>query len=82
MKIKSLSFILGMPYLASPMVVQEPSAKDILDCTADAFRREGRVKIGFSVRVSRGNSNGTICLRGDKSLLETEGIKTWLDGRT
>ena len=82
MKIKSLLFILGMPCLALPMVAQEPDAKDILDRTADAFRREGGVKIGFSVRAPEGNSNGTICLKGDKFLLETEGMKTWFDGRT
>ena len=39
MKIKSLLFILGMLCLALPMVAQEPDAKDILDRTADAFRR-------------------------------------------
>ena len=82
MKIKSLLFILGMLCLALPMVAQEPDAKDILDRTADAFRREGGVKIGFSVRAPEGNSNGTICLKGDKFLLETEGMKTWFDGRT
>ena len=82
MKIKSLLFILGMLCLALPMVAQEPDAKDILDRTADAFHREGGVKIGFSVRAPEGNSNGTICLKGDKFLLETEGMKTWFDGRT
>ena len=61
MKIKSLLFILGMLCLALPMVAQEPDAKDILDRTADAFRRQGGVKIGFSVRAPEGKSNGTNC---------------------
>ena len=49
---------------------------------ADAFRREGGVKITFSVRAPEGNTNGSIRLKGDKFLLETEGVTTWFDGRT
>ena len=51
------------------MVAQQPDARDILDRAADAFRREGGIKITFSVRAPEGNSNGSIRLKGDKFLL-------------
>lgn len=82
MKIKSLLFALGMLCLVLPVVAQQPDARDILDRAADAFRKESGVKIAFSVRSPEGNSNGSIRLKGDKSLLETEGVTTWFDGRT
>ena len=82
MKIKSLLFTFWMLCLAFPMVAQQPDARDILDRVADAFRREGGIKITFSVRAPEGNSNGSIRLKGDKFLLETEGVTTWFDGRT
>ena len=82
MKIKSLLFTFWMLCLAFPMVAQQPDARDILDRAADAFRREGGIKITFSVRAPEGNSNGSIRLKGDKFLLETEGVTTWFDGRT
>ena len=34
------------------------------------------------MRAPEGNSNGSIRLKGDKFLLETEGVTTWFDGRT
>ena len=71
-----------MLFLTIPMVAQQPDARDILDRAADAFRREGGVKITFSVRAPEGNTNGSIRLKGDKFLLETEGVTTWFDGRT
>ena len=82
MKIKSLLFTFWMLCLVFPMVAQQPDARDILDRAADAFRREGGIKITFSVRAPEGNSNGSIRLKGDKFLLETEGVTTWFDGRT
>lgn len=82
MKIKSLLFALGMLCLVLPVVAQQPDARDILDRAADAFRKESGVKIAFSVRAPEGNSNGSIRLKGDKFLLETEGVTTWFDGRT
>lgn len=82
MKINSLLFTVWMLFLTIPMVAQQPDARDILDRAADAFRREGGVKITFSVRAPEENTNGSIRLKGDKFLLETEGVTTWFDGRT
>ena len=69
MKINSLLFTVWMLFLTIPMVAQQPDARDILDRAADAFRREGGVKITFSVRAPEGNTNGSIRLKGDKFLL-------------
>lgn len=74
--------MLCMLCLALPVVAQQPDARDILDRAADAFRKGGGVKVTFSVRAPEGSSNGSIRLKGDKFLLETEGVKTWFDGRT
>lgn len=82
MKINSLLFTVWMLFLTIPTVAQQPDARDILDRAADAFRREGGIKITFSVRAPEGNTNGSIRLKGDKFLLETEGVTTWFDGRT
>lgn len=82
MKINSLLFTVWMLFLTIPTVAQQPDARDILDRAADAFRREDGVKITFSVHAPEGNTNGSIRLKGDKFLLETEGVTTWFDGRT
>lgn len=82
MKIKSFLFALGMCWLTLPATAQQPNAKNILDRAADVFRKEGGVKVDFSVRTPEGNSEGTIRLKGDKFLLETEGATTWFDGHT
>ncbi len=82
MKTNCLLLTFWMFCLALPIVAQQPDAKNILDRAADAFRKEKGVKIAFSVRAPEGNSTGSICLKGDKFLLETEGVTTWFDGRT
>lgn len=68
--------------LALPVRAQQPDAKDILDRTAEAFKRAGGVKIAFTVQAPEGSSTGVIRLKGEKFLLETEGVATWFDGRT
>lgn len=68
--------------LALPLAAQQPDARDVLDRAAEAFRKAGGVKITFSVRAPEGDSKGTIYLKGDKFVLETEGVKTWFNGHT
>ncbi|MEL5893246.1 LolA-like putative outer membrane lipoprotein chaperone [Bacteroides sp. GD17] len=67
---------------ALPILAQQPDAKDILDRTAEAFRKAGGVKATFTVRTSEGSSTGVICLKGEKFRLEADGVITWFDGRT
>lgn len=66
-----------------PLWAQQPDAKDILDRTSEAFRKAGGVKISFTVKTAKdAPTAGTIRLKGDKFLLETEGVTTGFDGHT
>lgn len=82
MKFNRLLLALWMLCLALPTLAQQPDAKDIMERTAEAFRNAGGIKAAFMVRSPQGTSNGAICLKGEKFLLETEGMTTWFDGKT
>ncbi len=60
---------------------QNNDAKSFLDRVAANFRQAGGVEIRFTVHAPEGDSEGQIRLKGEKFLLETEGMKTWFDGR-
>lgn len=73
--------------LALPLSAQKLDAQDILDRTATAFRQAGGIQADFTVHtyakgVLQGSSVGTIRLKGEKFLLDADGVKTWFDGRT
>ncbi|MDR0893460.1 MAG: hypothetical protein LBN24_12780 [Mediterranea sp.] len=73
-----------LPALAQTGSVQ---AKQILDHTAEAFRKAGGVTADFRVEVltngtTEGEDTGTIQLRGEKFQLTTSSTITWFDGRT
>lgn len=80
--IKQLLFYIGVLCVALPALAQQTTAKEVLDRTAGNFRNAGGVKATYSVRTSDGTSTGTIRLKGDKFLLEAEGVTTWFDGKT
>ena len=82
MKIYRLLFVVWAFCLALPAWTQQMDAKDVLDSTAELFRKAGGVKIAFSVHAPEGTSKGIIRLKDDKFLLETEGVTTWFDGHT
>ncbi len=68
---------------ALPVAAQRPAdAKEILERTAETFKKAGGVRIAFTVRAAGNSSVGTIRLKGDKFLLETDGVTTWFDGHT
>lgn len=79
---KILLYIIGVLACALPAVAQQPDARTILDRTAEAFRKSGGVRMTFTVRASGGTSTGTIRLKGDRFLLEAEGMTTWFNGHT
>ncbi len=81
-RINYILIYICMLSFALPMMAQQPDAKDILDRTAEAFRKAGGVKATFTVRSSEGSSTGVICLKGEKFRLEAGGVTTWFDGRT
>ena len=58
-----------------------------MDRTATTFRQAGGIQADFTVQtyakgVLQGSSVGTIRLKGEKFLLDADGVKTWFDGRT
>lgn len=79
---KILLYIIGALACILPAMAQQPDARTILDRTAEAFRRSGGVRMTFKVCASGGASTGTIRLKGDKFLLESEEMTTWFDGNT
>ena len=81
-KINNLLLCIALFAFALTARAQQPDAKGVLDRTAEAFRSAGGVRIAFTVRSSEGSSTGVIRLKGDKFLLETDGVTTWFDGRT
>lgn len=80
--INKLLLCLGLFVFALPVCSQQPDAKEVLDRTAQAFSNAGGVRISFTVQAPEGSSAGVIRLKGDKFLLETEGVTTWFDGHT
>lgn len=73
--------------LALPVSAQQSDAREILERTEAAFRRAGGIEAGFTVQTYlngalEGSSEGVIRLKGAKFVLDTEGVKTWFDGRT
>lgn len=82
LKINLFLFYICVFCFALPMWAQQPDAKSILDRTSQNFRNAGGVKATFTVRASDGTTAGTIRLKGDKFLLEADGMTTWFDGRT
>lgn len=81
-KINKLLLCMCMLAFALPAWTQQPDAKGILDRTAETFKAAGGVRIAFTVQASEGSSTGIIRLKGDKFLLETDGVITWFDGHT
>lgn len=67
---------------ALPVRSQQPDAKGVLERAAAAFKQAGGVRIAFTVQAPEGSSEGVIRLKGDKFLLETDGVTTWFDGHT
>lgn len=82
LRIDRLLLCTWMCVFATPLWAQQPDAKDILDRTAEAFRKAGGVKISFTLKATKDTSTGTIRLKGDKFLLEMNGVTTGFDGHT
>ncbi len=61
-------------------------AREVLDKTGEALNKAGSIRITFDIKSTRmGQSmedQGTIRLKGEKFMLETEDVSTWFDGKT
>lgn len=65
-------------------VVSAQNAREIMDKAAEAFRQAGGIQATFTMQMEGENqaSKGTICLQGDKFVLDAGGVKTWFNGHT
>ena len=73
--------------LACAALPAQEEAKDILGKMENTFRKEGGIRAGFTLRLTeqgtpRGESTGTISLKGERFLLETPDNTLWFDGKT
>lgn len=78
---------IGLFVFVLSLSAQQADAKEIIDQTAAAFRQAGGIQANFTVQTYlkgtlEGTSSGIIRLRGEKFLLDADGVKTWFDGRT
>lgn len=79
------NLMLSLFFLLSPLSAHAQDAgkaQEVLEKTAEAYTRGGGTKIVFRVSSNEGASEGTIQLKGKKFVLESEGVKTWFDGKT
>lgn len=63
--------------LLSVSAQQTAKAREILDKTAETYRKAGGISIIFG-----GSQNGKLLLKGDRFHLVTDEIETWFDGKT
>lgn len=73
--------------LACAALPAQDGAEKILNQMENAFRKEGGIRAGFTLRVTeqgaaRGESTGTLSLKGDRFVLETPDNSLWFDGKT
>lgn len=73
--------------LACASLPAQDDAKETLAKMEDAFRKEGGIRADFTLRLTeqgtpRGESTGTISLKGERFLLETPDNTLWFDGKT
>ena len=57
-------------------------ARQFLEQTERALSAPDGLQATFRVRAAEQTADGTIWLRGEKFVLETEGAKTWFDGKS
>lgn len=77
--------ICSLPYTATAQ--KEAKAKQILDKTAEAFKKAAPLSADFTLTVwSHGSpqnkTSGTIVLKGEKFHLTTPSVITWFNGET
>lgn len=86
MKKYILSIFISLLTLPALTQSRQP-AKDVLDLTAETFRKAGGVKVDFTIKaVTNGLTGsaekGSIRLKGEKFVLTAGGVTTWFDGET
>ena len=87
MAVRMLLVGLALALPVSASANEKKEAKKVLEQTAEAFRQSGGIHATFTVQTYvksrlQNSSTGSIQLKGDKFLLDANGVKTWFDGRT
>lgn len=74
--------VIALCLIAVPLPAQQTDAGKIMERVSDSFSKAGGVRAEFTVSSPEGSSAGTISLKGNKFMLDAEGIMTWFDGHT
>ena len=65
-----------------PLMAQKPTAKALLDDASTNLRANEGIRAALTIVTDEGEVKATICMKGNKFVLETPGMKTWFDGTT
>jgi len=76
------SFLLGLLMLYPFIGFAQSEAETLLEKTADVIRKSEGINASFSMKIGDEMVYGDIYLKGSKFKLNTEGMKTWFDGKT
>ncbi|MBO5796450.1 MAG: hypothetical protein J6R28_07370 [Bacteroides sp.] len=68
--------------MALPLMAQQPTAKALLDDASANLRANEGIRAALTIVTDEGEVKATICMKGNKFVLETPGMKTWFDGTT
>ncbi len=64
--------------------VSAQNAHEIMDRAVEAFRKADGIQAEFTMQLEADSQvlKGTICLQGEKFVLDAGGVKTWFNGHT
>ncbi|NDW13237.1 hypothetical protein D0T50_10055 [Bacteroides sp. 214] len=84
---KRVVFIAIVGLLAVSMTAQNEEARRILDKTSDTFYLNKGIKTEFAINITKGgqpigSTEGSLQLKGNKFLLQTEEVISWFNGET
>ncbi|MCD8297606.1 MAG: cell envelope biogenesis protein LolA [Prevotella sp.] len=80
---KKIFFIVLAMFMAVGIFAQnEQQARALLDKTANIVGNAGGASASFSMNTSKGNTSGTISIKGNKFKAQTSGAMVWYDGTT
>lgn len=74
-----LCYLMTVTVMASAL-----DAHGVMNRVSEAFRKAGGIEATFTLQMGTASQlvKGSICLLGDKFVLDAAGVKTWFDGRT
>lgn len=84
---KTLFLLLALLGTIGVQARKDPSARRILDTTAEMLQKQGGFKITFSITtfqkdVEQGRTSGTMLIDGKRFRVTTPDLITWFDGTT